>query len=83
MRAEFVIYGNRGKGLPVPLGSDKTANLFCEPRSTQPGVHSRKPDCLADDLARQYPGVARLETFARKARVGWDMHGNETCNPVC
>jgi N6-adenosine-specific RNA methylase IME4 len=77
MQAEFIVYGSKGRGLPVPVGGDKTPNLFTVPVDRSRGAHSRKPDQLYRDLARQYPGVAKLEMFARRPREGWDTHGNE------
>jgi N6-adenosine-specific RNA methylase IME4 len=74
---EFIIYGSIGNGLPIPLAADKTLNHFREAAVRERGVHSRKPDKLYDDLARQYPDVAKLEMFARRPREGWDTHGNE------
>jgi hypothetical protein len=76
MVEEFWIWGSKGKGLPVPTPAEKTPNHFSERVVRQRGMHSRKPDKLYDDLARQYPGVAKLEMFAREPREGWDTHGN-------
>jgi N6-adenosine-specific RNA methylase IME4 len=39
--------------------------------------HSEKPDIFATEIARLFPHVPKLEMFARKARPGWDSHGNE------
>jgi N6-adenosine-specific RNA methylase IME4 len=79
IQAEFLIYGSKGKGLPIPNNADKTPNIFRERVVRGPGIHSVKPDKVANDLARQYPGTEgrRLEMFARRPRMGWDTHGNE------
>jgi N6-adenosine-specific RNA methylase IME4 len=79
MQEEFWIWGNKGDGLPVPDDADKTPNHFQEKSVRRRGVSSVKPDKLADDLVRQYPGSEgrRLEMFARRPREGWDVHGNE------
>jgi len=39
--------------------------------------HSRKPDEQYDKIERLYPGTKKLELFARRARPGWDVWGNE------
>jgi N6-adenosine-specific RNA methylase IME4 len=74
LQLEFWIYGMKGRGLPIPIGKEKTPNFFSERRR---GPHSSKPDKLADDLTRQYPGARKLEMFGRKPREGWDVFGNE------
>lgn len=40
--------------------------------------HSRKPDEIADRIVRLVGDVPRIELFARTARQGWDVWGNET-----
>lgn len=40
--------------------------------------HSRKPDEFVDDLVRLFGDVPRVELFARTARPGWDVWGNQT-----
>jgi N6-adenosine-specific RNA methylase IME4 len=39
--------------------------------------HSEKPDIFADEIARLLPNVPKIELFARKARRGWHVWGNE------
>lgn len=39
--------------------------------------HSRKPDQMHSDLEKLYAGP-RCELFAREARAGWDVWGNQT-----
>jgi len=39
--------------------------------------HSRKPDEVHELIERMYPELPKLELFARKARPGWDVWGNE------
>lgn len=39
--------------------------------------HSRKPDAQYDKIERLYPGVPKLELFARRPHPGWDVWGNE------
>lgn len=39
--------------------------------------HSRKPDEMYDLIETMYPGLHRLEMFARTRREGWDCLGDE------
>lgn len=39
--------------------------------------HSRKPDQIADEIARIWPDAVKLEMFARTCRPGWQSHGNQ------
>jgi len=57
----------RWRGLAIP-------NAILDERRE----HSRKPSRLHDDLDRAYPGVAKVELFARSPRPGWSVWGNET-----
>lgn len=40
-------------------------------------VHSRKPECAYEMLEDMFPGVSKIELFARRRRDGWDAFGNE------
>jgi N6-adenosine-specific RNA methylase IME4/ParB-like chromosome segregation protein Spo0J len=40
--------------------------------------HSRKPEASYAIIERMYPGLPKLELFARQQRPGWDVWGNET-----
>ena len=40
--------------------------------------HSRKPDEIADSIARLTGPVPKIELFARTRRPGWDFWGNQT-----
>ena len=42
------------------------------------GAHSEKPDVFAEIIETSFPGVARLEMFARKPRGGWTVHGDKS-----
>ncbi len=46
------------------------------------GQHSAKPDWFAATIERLYPGVPKLELFARAARPGWDAWGFEAGPPT-
>lgn len=39
--------------------------------------HSRKPDQMREALERMFPGVAKVEIFARERFDGWDSWGNQ------
>jgi hypothetical protein len=39
--------------------------------------HSRKPDEAYEIIERMYPGLPRIELFARGRRPGWDAWGNQ------
>ena len=41
------------------------------------GDHSRKPEFVRDMISRWYPNSSKLEIFARRKGVGWDVFGNE------
>ena len=65
--SEPILIARRGK-VDLPLAS--YAGLLAERMQ-----HSRKPDSL-HDVAETLPGP-RLELFARRARPGWTVWGNE------
>jgi len=69
---ELVLIGRRGK-FPCQRPA-----LF--PTSIIPGrvrEHSRKPDWVADVVDNRYPEMTKLELFARTARPGWSVIGNQ------
>lgn len=68
--SEFWLLGTIGN---PPVLSHSVRNLILAPIRE----HSRKPDQMHDDLGRLYPGP-RCELFAREARAGWDVWGNQT-----
>jgi len=39
--------------------------------------HSRKPDEAYELIERMFPGLPKIELFARGQRAGWDAWGNE------
>jgi N6-adenosine-specific RNA methylase IME4 len=41
------------------------------------GEASEKPAVFAEMIERHFPNVPKLEMFARKARDGWAVWGNE------
>lgn len=40
--------------------------------------HSRKPDCMRQDLERMFPDVPKIELFGRTTVPGWTVWGNQT-----
>ena len=68
--AEFYIVATIGR---PERQSRSVRNLIVAPRRE----HSRKPDQMHSDLEALFPGP-RCELFAREARPGWDVWGNQT-----
>lgn len=68
--SEFVVYARRGK--PEHLQRVEST-WFQWPR----GEHSAKPDAFLDLIEATLPSPY-LEMFARRARFGWDYHGDQS-----
>jgi N6-adenosine-specific RNA methylase IME4 len=71
-QVEVLLVGTRGS-IPAPALGDQPPQLISELR----GRHSEKPEIFAKHIERLYPNVPKLEMFARTARPGWDVWGNE------
>jgi N6-adenosine-specific RNA methylase IME4 len=72
-QCEHLLVGVRGE-VPSPvLGGDQLPAVIGAPRLK----HSEKPPEFATTIERLFPTVPKLEMFARKARPGWDVWGNE------
>jgi N6-adenosine-specific RNA methylase IME4 len=69
---EHLLIGRRGN-VPAPAPGDQFPGVIEAPR----GRHSEKPDVFAEHITRLFPNVPKLEMFARGARAGWDVWGNE------
>lgn len=69
---ELLLIGRRGN-LAVPDPEDRPSSVIEAPRTE----HSRKPQEAYDAIARMYPVLPRVELFARGARPGWSVWGNE------
>jgi N6-adenosine-specific RNA methylase IME4 len=67
---EDIIIATRGN-MPPPAHVDSF--LFEAPA----GEHSEKPAEVRDRIAELYPGVARIELFARTPAPGWEAWGYE------
>lgn len=69
-QTEHVLFGVRGR-LPVPPAR-RLSTLFRADRDD----HSAKPDRFYE-IVEQVSPSPRLEMFARRRRVGWDVWGDE------
>jgi N6-adenosine-specific RNA methylase IME4 len=74
--AEFLLVGVRGdrpSELYNQVEDRSIRNVFFAPATP----HSRKPEVVQDALEKMFPGVPKLELFARRDRPGWTCIGNE------
>jgi N6-adenosine-specific RNA methylase IME4 len=69
---ETLLIARRGD-FPTPSPSVRPSSVIRAPRRE----HSRKPDEVYAIIEAMYPDLPRLEMFARKARPGWTVWGNE------
>lgn len=68
---EHVLFGTRGKvGIPSAL---RKPNVIMAP----PTGHSVKPDAFYSLVDRVHPGTRKIDVFARRHRIGWDVWGDE------
>lgn len=70
---EILLIGRRGD-IAAPLPGSQPATVYREKK----GRHSAKPAYYAEQIEKLYPGIARVELFARQARPGWDVWGFES-----
>jgi len=74
---EQCILGTRGRGLPR---KDKAVKrLIVAPR----GRHSEKPEEAYIRIERLFGNVNRIELFARRRHLGWDVFGNQVEDSIC
>ena len=72
-RHELLLLGTKGT-LPEVEPKCRHQSIIAEKR----GQHSRKPKAAYVMIEQMYPGLSKLELFARgKARDGWAVWGNE------
>lgn len=69
---ELLLVGKRGE-IPPPPESERVSSVLISPR----GRHSEKPPQVYDWLDNWYPGIPKIELFARNRRKGWEAWGNE------
>ena len=74
-RVEILLIGTRGN-VPAPNPGEQPPQVIEAAR----GRHSEKPAIFAEIIERLYPSVPKLEMFAREARPGWDVWGNEVAS---
>jgi len=75
-QCEIVLCGKRGK-FPA-RGSRNERQFVSELRR----AHSQKPDEVRRRIEKMFPGVAKVELFARVAVPGWERWGNEVESSV-
>jgi N6-adenosine-specific RNA methylase IME4 len=68
---EFLILGRKGK-MPKVKRIDSTWFLTKRPHNN----HSKKPEFF-QDMIEQVSNPPRIELFARRKRINWDVWGNE------
>jgi N6-adenosine-specific RNA methylase IME4 len=71
-RHELLLVGIRGN-LPVPAEGSRPDSVIEAPRL----AHSQKPPVVHDLIDAMYPGIPKVELFARIQRPGWYCWGNE------
>jgi N6-adenosine-specific RNA methylase IME4 len=71
-RHELLLIATRGN-FPKPQEGDRPDSVIEAARRE----HSRKPDQAYEIIEAMYPGLPRIELFARHRREGWDAWGNE------
>lgn len=72
LRHEHVLICTRGK-IPAPAEAARFDSVFEAPR----GEQSAKPDVVHLRAEAMFPGMAKIELFARAPRDGWTVLGNE------
>ena len=69
---ELLLVAARGAP-PMPAMGDRPASVIRAPR----GDHSVKPEVFYRLIEQMYPTFPKLELFARSAREGWAVWGNQ------
>jgi N6-adenosine-specific RNA methylase IME4 len=76
---EHLFIARRGEGLPVPAPENRLPSVIDAPRR----AHSEKPEVVYKIIDQMYPGIPKIELFARGALpLGWDAWGNQAI-PNC
>ena len=71
-RSEMLFIGAKGK-ITTPPPEARPDSIISYPRRK----HSQKPDEVYEIIEKMYPGLPKVELFARNEREGWDAWGNE------
>ncbi len=74
---ELCLLGTKGKGHSL-LTARNTRQLI---ESVRRG-HSMKPEEAYERIEAMFPGLSKVELFARANRGGWDAFGNEVPNSI-
>jgi N6-adenosine-specific RNA methylase IME4 len=69
---ELLLLSTKGSP-PTPWPENRPASVIVAPRTQ----HSKKPDLVYEVLERMYPGLRKIELFARECRKGWAVWGNQ------
>lgn len=72
---ELLLICCRGK-FPTPADPNRPRSIYRERR----GAHSVKPEHFAEMIERMYPALPKIELFARTARPGWSVWGNQVAD---
>ena len=72
IETEHLLIARRGD-MPPPAPPNRPRSLII----AKPGRHSEKPAETYGIIERAYPGMGKIELFARSARGGWDAWGNQ------
>jgi N6-adenosine-specific RNA methylase IME4 len=74
---EILLVGSRGD-MPAPLPENRPASVIRAPRRE----HSEKPVFVHKLIERMYPGLPKIELFARSQQPGWSVWGNQAKKKV-
>lgn len=69
---EHLLIAKKGNP-PMPEPSNRPPSVITAPRRK----HSAKPAAFAEAIETMYPTLPKIELFARSARQGWAVWGNE------
>lgn len=70
---EDLLIATRGD-FPAPVPGAQPASLHSEKKTD----HSAKPAWFAEQIERIWPKLPKIELFARNARPGWEVWGNQS-----
>lgn len=71
-RHELIFIGLKGE-IKTPKDADKPDSVLDSPKRE----HSQKPEEMYEVIETMFPELRKLELFAREARKGWEVWGDE------
>jgi len=74
---EFLILARRGK---MPVGKTRIDSTWWNIKREH-NAHSKKPEFF-QDMIEQQSDAPRIELFARRERIGWDVWGDEVDSDI-